>query len=126
MANINSLMIGKTLSTDPRVTIKKGFMGFGAKGTYNATQSNLKAYRKEYDIPVGEQIYKIMENGIGKTNATDKFQQKDLGTFMLEVVVSDDNQFLALRLYRFDFSYKPVTELKIYEGKDAEALSSLF
>ena len=42
-------------------------------------------------------------------------------------VKQQDAQFVAAQLFSFkDFSYQPVTEMKVYTGKTAEAFAKLF
>ena len=127
MANINHFQMIDNLKKDTRVTFKKGLLGLGSKRIYNTTQSNIKAYKKEYDASVGEQILKTLSLSTTDVKATEKFPQKDLGNYQLELFVSDDKQFLAVSLYRYeDLCYKPVMEQKVFEGKDAERYAYLF
>ena len=98
MANINHFQMIDNLKKDTRVTFKKGFLGLGSKIIYNTTQSNIKAYKKEYDASVGEQILKTLSLSTTDVKATEKFPQKDLGNYQLELFVSDDKQFLAVSL----------------------------
>ena len=53
MANFNSLHIAEPLSADNRITVKKGFLGFGSKVVYNPTSSKVKSYIKEYSPAAG-------------------------------------------------------------------------
>jgi pimeloyl-CoA synthetase len=50
-----------------------------------------------------------------------------MGNMKLQACISDDHQFVATQLLAFkDFGYKPVTEMKTYTGKTAEAFAQLF
>ncbi len=50
-----------------------------------------------------------------------------MGNMKLQACLSDDHQFVATQLLAFkDFGYKPVTEMKTYTGKTAEAFAQLF
>ena len=52
---------------------------------------------------------------------------KELGNARLEACVSSDRQFAAAMLLSFkNLSYTPVTDLRVYEGKAAEAFAKLF
>lgn len=50
-----------------------------------------------------------------------------MGNMRLDTCISKDRQFVGAQLLRFvDFSYKPVTDMVVYEGKTAEAFAELF
>ena len=129
MASFNSLHIAEPLSADNRITIKKGFLGFGSKVVYNPTSSKIQSYIKEYSPADGERITKILTRPVSEidTAKTERFTESAIGQYMLEMCLSEDRKFVALQLQRFsDFSFKPVSELKVYEGDNAAAIAALF
>ena len=129
MANFNSLHIAESLSADNRITIKKGFLGFGSKVVYNPTSSKVQSYIKEYSPADGERITKILTRPVAEINTakTERFTESSIGQYMLEMCLSEDHKCVALQLQRFsDFSFKPVSELKVYEGDNAAAIAALF
>jgi hypothetical protein len=127
MANINHFQMSENLKKDTRISIKKGFLGFGSKMIYNTTQSEIKAYKQEYDASVGEQIRQTLSLSADDVKTAEKFPQKDLGNYQLELFVSDDRQFLAISLYRYeDLCYKPIMDIKVFENREAEVFAALF
>ena len=50
----------------------------------------------------------------------------DMGNVRLEGCKSADRQFAALQLLRFsDFEYRPVTDVRFYEGRTAEIICAM-
>lgn len=48
------------------------------------------------------------------------------GNYRLEACLSDDRQFCAIQLFRFaDFSYRPLSDARFYEGNDVERVAKL-
>ena len=48
MAKFKNLEMSSTLSTNPDITVSKGFLGFGAKAIYTHTNTPLKAIINYY------------------------------------------------------------------------------
>ena len=89
----------------------------------------MKSYIKEYSPADGERIVKILTRPVSEIDSakTERFTESAIGQYMLEMCLSEDRKFAALQLQRFsDFSFKPVSELKVYEGDSAAAIASLF
>lgn len=129
MANFNSLNISKVISTDSRISIKKGFLGFGTKVVYNPTLSKVKAFKKEYSPVDGEIIYLLLNLPIAQLidKNIQKIPESSMGHYLLEGCLSQDHMFVALQLSRYiNFCYEPVSDVKIYEGTEAEKIALLF
>ena len=62
-----------------------------------------------------------------RREARTTFLPRYSGNMKLEECITQDGQFVAAQLLSFkDFSYQPVTEMKVYTGKTAEAFAKLF
>lgn len=54
MANFKNLEMSSTLSSNPDITVSKGFLGFGSKAIYTPTNTPLKAIINYYNAEDGE------------------------------------------------------------------------
>ena len=130
MAKINHLVMGAKVMALDTIEVKKGFLGFGTKLIYKPTNSEVTIKENEYSAENGRRLQDIlatnpenMEEAIDKLSVT----STGIGNMKLEACLSDDRQFVAAQLLGFkDFTYQPVTEVQVYEGKAAEAFSRLF
>ena len=130
MAKINHLEIGADVLALQDVQVKKGFMGLTVKLIYQPTNSVIKIKEKEYSAEDGRKL----ENNLSAApkdveTAISNFPVSaiSMGNMKLQACISDDHQFVATQLLAFkDFGYKPVTEMKTYTGKTAEAFAQLF
>lgn len=130
MAKINHLVMGAKVMALNEIEVKKGFLGLSTKLIYKPTNSEVKIKENEYSAEDGKKLETIlaskpedMADAIGKHPVS----VKELGNARLEACVSSDRQFAAAMLLSFkDLSYTPVTDLRVYEGKAAEAFAKLF
>ena len=124
MAKINHLEMGADVLALQDVQVKKGFMGLTVKLIYQPTNSVIKI------IEDGRKLENILSAAPKDVEtAISKFPVSaiSMGNMKLQACISDDHQFVATQLLAFkDFSYKPVTEMKTYTGKTAEAFAQLF
>ncbi len=113
----------------PQVEIKKSLFGLKTSITYKPTQSNIQIVQNEYDVNNGKLIENILlstpeklAEEVGKKDIT----KAGIGKMRLDACVSEDKQFIAAQLLQFvGFNYVPVTDMKVFEGKAAEALSQI-
>ena len=130
MAKINHLEMTENLMTLNDIEVKKGFMGWSIKLIYNPTNSVLKVKEQEYTVEDGKKLASILSSAPENVEAAiSKFPVSavGMGNMKLEACISQDGQFVAAQLLSFkDFSYQPVTEMKVYTGKTAEAFAKLF
>ena len=105
-------------------------MGWTMKLVYKPTNSVLKVKEQEYTIEDGRKLENILSSAPENMEAAiSKFPVSTvgMGNMKLEACISQDGQFVAAQLLSFkDFSYQPVTEMKVYTGKTAEAFAKLF
>ena len=130
MAKINNLEMTENFMTLNDIEVKKGFMGWSIKLIYKPTNSVLKVKVQEYTVEDGKKLASILSSAPENVEAAiSKFPVSavGMGNMKLEACISQDGQFVAAQLLSFkDFSYQPVTEMKVYTGKTAEAFAKLF
>ena len=130
MAKINHLEMTENLMALNDIEVKKGFMGWSIKLIYKPTNSVLKVKEQEYIVEDGKKLASILSSAPENVEAAiSKFPVSavGMGNMKLEACISQDGQFVAAQLLSFkDFSYQPVTEMKVYTGKTAEAFVKLF
>lgn len=120
-------MIGKAILSSNKMTIKKSL--FGQTIVYKPTESAVKAYRQEYDLANGKLVGKILDapaEVLEEAIKGTKIKKSDIGNMQLEACISNDRQFAAFRLFQFvDFEYKPISDLKVYEGDKASLIATI-
>ena len=130
MAKINHLEMTENLMSLNDIEVKKGFMGWSIKLIYKPTNSVLKVKEQEYTAEDGKKLANILSSAPENVEAAiSKFpvSAAGMGNMKLEACISQDGQFVAAQLLSFkDFSYQPITEMKVYTGKTAEAFAKLF
>ena len=131
MASINHLEMCNQLKALPEIEIKKTCFGLFTQAVYKPSQSLIKVNQNEYSVEIGGQLEKLLKGNeaeiVEQRNKGKKFRKSDMGNMRLDTCISKDRQFVGAQLLRFiDFSYKPVTDMVVYEGKTAEAFAELF
>ena len=130
MAKINHLEMGAEVLALDNIAVKKGFMGWSIKLIYKPTQSIVRIKEKEFSAEDGRRLESILTTEPENLEeAIRKFpvSAMSMGNMKLQACLSEDFQFAAVQLLGYkDFDYKPVTEVHIYEGAAAKAISRLF
>lgn len=131
MASINHLEMCDQLKALPEIEIKKICFGLFTQAVYKPSQSLIKVNQNEYSVEIGGQLERLLKGNeaeiVEQRNKGKKFSKSDMGNMRLDTCISKDRQFVGAQLMRFiDFSYKPVTDMVVYEGKTAEAFAELF
>ena len=130
MANIKNLQMWNTICVDARISISKSLFGLHTTATYNPTNSVIDAKSFEYSPADGERLKRLLNIPYEKLAAAiGDFRPKATvnGNYMAEVCASRDGAFLSIQLFQFTrMSYEPVTDVLIFDGDDAKALSPLF
>ena len=129
MANINHLEVAEAFAKLLQIEIKKTLLGLKTNITYIPTRSKIHITQNEYDTNNGNALQQILRTDpkqviqiIEKFNIT----KASIGNVRLDACISEDNQFAAVRLLSFvDLTYTPITEMKIFEGKNAEAIAKV-
>lgn len=131
MSRFFSVEIASAVSEHPHVSIKKSFFGLFANAYYNITNSQIDSYENSYSRETGERIKPLFSVGdkyvIGCTKDIGSLHQQPNGNYRLDICISRDRQFIALQLFHFEnLMYRPVTDVRYFEGEQAEAIEKLF
>lgn len=126
-----SVEMASAVSKHPHVSIKKSLFGLFAKAYYNVTKSQIGSYENSYSRETGERIKPLFSIGdkyvIGCTKDIGLLHQQPNGNYRLDICISRDRQFIALQLFHFEnLMYRPVTDVRYFEGEQAEAIEKLF
>ena len=131
MSRFFSVEIASTVSEHPHVSIKKSFFGLFANAYYNVTNSQIDSYENSYSRETGERIKPLFsvedKYVIGCAKDIGSLYQQPNGNYRLDICISRDRQFIALQLFHFEnLMYRPVTDVRYFEGEQAEAIEKLF
>ena len=130
MANIKNMQMWKSICADDRISISKSLFGLRTTATFSPTNSRLDANTFECSLADGERLKRLLDTPREKLAAAiGDFRPKATanGNYMAEVFASRDGAFLAVQLHQFTrMSYEPVTDMLLFEGDDARAVSQLF
>lgn len=130
MANINNMEMAKAVLANENIVVEKTFFGLRTKFTYKPTNSTVEGREYEFTPSMGERMLKLINTDDSKLETvvanTDKITTTHIGHYRLEICTSADNKFTALQMLRFvDFKYQPESDVKFYEGKNAELILSV-
>lgn len=131
MSRFFSVEMASAVSKHPHVSIKKSLFGLFAKAYYNVTKSQIGSYENSYSRETGERIKPLFSIGdkyvIDCTKDIGLLHQQPNGNYRLDICISRDRQFIALQLFHFEnLMYRPVTDVRYFEGEQAEAIEKLF
>lgn len=129
MAKINHLEMGGYVMALEDIQVKKSFMGLSTKLIYKPTNSVIKIKEKEYSVEDGRKLEELLSTSPESMEATINnlsVSSIGMGNAKLQACLSDDHQFAAVQLLTFkDFDYQPISDVKVYTGKTAEAFTKL-
>ena len=130
MTKIKNLQMWDNICADDRISVKSSMLGMRTKATYMPTQSNLKVSTMEYSPSTGDQLKRIIEAPRELlTKAIGDFHPRATvnGNYMIEKLSSEDGLFTVLLLLQYhNFNYEPVSDVTVFEGKDAETINKMF
>lgn len=130
MAKFTQLEMAKVLSKDSRIDIRKSLFGILTTAVYIPTGSKLDVFRNDYNTGDGETLKQLFacseEQLAGFLKKCPTIEPAAMGPARLEGCISDNHQFAALQLFGYsDFSYLPLSEVRIFEGAAAELISTI-
>jgi hypothetical protein len=131
MAKLEQLEIRKAVSANPHITVRNKLLGLKQTVVYNPTQSKVNVTHKDFGSEEGHWIQEVLDAEPSelekKVNFIGKLEGVDEGHTHLECCISEDHYFVAAQLFKYvDFKRVPVTDLKFFEGHDAQLVVSLF
>ena len=131
MTKITHMEIASALSHDSRISIQKSFFGFSTKAVYTSTNSPILTFRKECKVDMANKLMNLIKTDNKQLDEvikkTGTFVETEFSNHQLQALISKDHQFVAIRLYKYSqLSYEPVTEVKVFENKQAELVCKIF
>lgn len=113
------------------IQITSTFFGLGEKATYLPTGSRINARVYDYTSSDGERMASLLSKSIDEIAQIVKngnlVANVPIGNIRAETCVSADHKFLMVQLLRFiDFDYRPMSDVQVFVGPDAEVAASLF
>ena len=131
MAKIKNLHMADAVISNNDIRVTSTFFGLGEKATYLPTDSRITARVYDYTASDGERMANLLSKGIDEIAQFVKngniVATVPIGNVRAETCVTADNQFLMVQLLRFiDFDYRPMTDVQVFVGSDAEVVASLF
>lgn len=131
MAKIKNLHMADAVISNNDIRVTSTFFGLGEKATYLPTGSRITARVYDYTASDGERMASLLSKGIDEIAQFVKngniVATVPIGNVRAETCVTADNQFLMVQLLRFiDFDYRPMTDVQVFVGSDAEVVASLF
>ena len=131
MAKIKNLHMADAVISNNDIRVTSTFFGLGEKATYLTTGSRITARVYDYTASDGERMASLLSKSIDEIAQFVKngniVANVPIGNVRAETCVTADNQFLMVQLLRFiDFDYRPMTDVQVFVGSDAEVVASLF
>ncbi len=130
MASFKHLEMGKSVTKHPNISIQTSFFGLCTTRIYTPTGSKVRPLTHDYSPETGRILESILDCDKNQLEAMlqrkSEIAETTLGNMRLEVALSDDHQFVAVQLFRFvNLLFEPVTDVKFYEGREAELIAGL-
>lgn len=130
MANILRMTMTDAVVANKNVDIRKSFFGLVKRAYYAPTDSPLAVKVKDLDMETGYKVKDLLDAKTDKlqqvADAMGHVEESPIGNMQLEVCVSKDGKFAAYQLLKFmGLDYRPLTTAKIYEGAEAQLVSSI-
>lgn len=129
MANILRLTMTDSVVANKNVSVRKSLFGFVKRGVYVPTESPIQAIQRDLDMETGDRVKRLLETKNESlpqaVESLGEVKESPIGNMVLEMCVSKDGQFAAYQLLKFvGFDYRPITSVKIFEGAEAQLMSS--
>ena len=131
MASIMRLAMTDKVIENENVDVRESFFGLIKRAYYMPTESEIKVSLKDFDFDTGNKLKNLLDNH--QVNLKEALaslgtvKESPISNMRLEACVSRDRQFAAFMLLRYmGLDYRPITDVRIYEGADAELVSSVF
>ncbi|MGM9803913.1 MAG: hypothetical protein ACI308_07035 [Muribaculaceae bacterium] len=130
MANIMRLAMTEAVVANKNIDVKNKFFGIIKRAFYTPTLSPIDVRVKDLDTETGNRVKRLLDcadellpsvlRSVGIVN------ESMVGNMRLETCVSRDGNFAAYQLFKFiDIDYRPITQVRVYEGPAAEMVSKV-
>lgn len=119
------------VSTNNNITSSSAFLGLITRLMYQPTESRLRFVNRYYGPNLCQPLLHIIslsDQSLEKQIVhKSHYEQNCNGKMLLECCVSDDKEFVAMRLCEFDkIDYLPITEVRFVQGSLAKQVAQFF
>lgn len=123
--------MSETVLALEQVSSSKTFFGLKTRLTYKPTQSVIDIQILNYTSESASRLERLLgydnDRLAREAKSAEPFNATAIGNLRLEKCTSRDGNFVAIQLFRFsDYTFMPVSELKVIEGPEADAVAKLF
>lgn len=130
MSRFNSVEMAKTVSQHSHVAMNHTFFGIITTARYTETGSLIDSFENFYAKIEGEELrgfLSLSDDQIQNRKCWNRIAyNKEYGNYRLDLCLSRDHKFVAMQLYQFiAFMYRPVTDVRCFEGETAEHVLKL-
>jgi len=126
MSRFYAVSMASEVVQHPLIAKEKSFLGLRTKVVYTPTQSVVESFENTYDTASGVFYQKLLQMSHEELSAVSDFKYNDGDDFLMEICLSEDHEFLAVRLSKSQLDEKePVTPIVFYTGEDAVKIQSL-
>jgi len=130
MANALRMEMANDLISSGEVNIVSKFFGLSKDMVYTSTNSKVEGEVLEFKVEAEQEIKKLFNKSIEELSSMEEHgirrKVATLGNIKLDICKSEDNEFVAIRLYKYEqYEYKPISDLKIFKGNDAKTMLRL-
>ena len=127
MASFKNMEMASIVASHPHIFVKHGFFDLFTRVYYRPTLAKVDCFRNYYTVSSGNAIHqfllKFQSDPAGAGHTQLKLDFDPNGNYCMELCVASDDSFCAVQLFRYgELEYVPVTEVRIYEGREAELL----
>ena len=130
MSRFYSIGMAEAVSQHTDLEIKKSFFGLFKSVYYLPTHSKVQSYEFYYDRLAKDDldtVLNVADDKLAESTKHVKLSDVPNGNLKVELCLSQDRQFAAVRLYQFqNFLYRPLSEIRYFEGEVAQVIGNLF
>ena len=130
MASFKNMEMAPIVASHPHIFVKHGFFDLFTRVYYRPTLAEVDCIRNYYTVLSGNAIHQFLLKFQNAPTCAEHIQLKldfdPNGNYCMELCVARDGSFCAVQLFRYaELEYVPITEVKTYEGHEAELLSGV-
>lgn len=126
MSRFYAIGMASEVVQHPLIATQKSFFGLRSKVVYTPTNSIVESYTNTYDVASGEFYKGLLQMSHEELSTISDFNYNEGEDYLMEICLSEDHEFLAVRLSKFlPEEVEHLTPVIYYTGEDAEKIQSL-
>ena len=129
MVNFKQLPMAAELLSHKNIRVVSTMLGLSKQLVYIPTGATVNVKKINYNPEAISHLERVIESegkGLAAAVKACRVQKLEIGNIELDACISADKQFLALQLLQFmDYTYQPITKVAIYEGEEAQFVSTI-